>query len=496
MCPGPIHASREKKTLGGYTLLPFTFRRQPDGDVLVVNQGGEFHFVSRDNFEALLTDALDTGSEVFLDLKSKQFVCDGDIGLSVSMLATKLRTRKAFLRDFTTLHIVVLTACCNCRCDYCHASTVAPGQVALNMSEATAGSVVEMILRGPARRVKIEFQGGEPTINWPVLTYVVERAGNEASKVGKTVEFVLCTNLTQVTEDQLRYLRDHRVWISTSLDGPKNLHDVHRKSRNGTSTYDLFIRNLEAARSINGMEACSPLLTITRSNLHSLREVIEHYVRLGFPGVFLRTLNPYGFARAEWKRLAYPIEAFIEAYKEALAYVIELNVRGRFFAEYYTTLLLGRILTPFSTGFVDLQSPSGAGISGVVYDYDGTVYASDEGRMLARSGDTRFALGNVHGHAFEEIFGGRRVRELTYNSCVETLPGCAWCAYQLYCGADPVRYYTEHGDFVGHRPTSDFCKKNMAILDHLFSLIRSGDEEIQDVLWSWLTNRSYAEVKL
>ena len=42
------------------------------------------------------------------------------------------------------------------------------------------------------------------------------------------------------------------------------------------------------------------------------------------------------------------------------------------------------MLTPFATGFVDLQSPAGVGISGAIYDYDGSVYVSDEARMMAR----------------------------------------------------------------------------------------------------------------
>jgi uncharacterized protein len=162
--------------------------------------------------------------------------------------------------------------------------------------------------------------------------------------------------------------------------------------------------------------------------------------------------------------------------------------------EYYTALLLTRILTPFATGFVDLQSPSGAGISGAIYDFDGDVYPADEGRMLARMGDQRFRLGNVHQDPYEDVFCGEVLRELTASSCVECLPGCAWCAYQAYCGGDPIRNYAESGDVIGHRPTSPFCQRNQAIFDHLFELVRANDAEIMDVFWSWITHRALAEV--
>jgi hypothetical protein len=34
-------------------------------------------------------------------------------------------------------------------------------------------------------------------------------------------------------------------------------------------------------------------------------------------------------------------------------------------------------------GYVDLRSPAGAGLGALVYNYDGSVFASVEGRMLA-----------------------------------------------------------------------------------------------------------------
>jgi len=79
------------------------------------------------------------------------------------------------------------------------------------------------------------------------------------------------------------------------------------------------------------------------------------------------------------------------------------------------------MLTPFTPGYVDLISPSGIGIGALVYNYDGDVYASDEGRMLAEMGDKRFRLresvqefirGNHHSEtlldALEESFAPAR----------------------------------------------------------------------------------------
>lgn len=484
----------KKNTSTPYTILPLTFLRIDKSAVLLVNQVGEFINLSPVEFEQMIRYDLDTTSCTAHDLMGKHFIAIADLRTPIGLLSTKLRTRKAFLRDFTTLHMVVLTCGCNCRCEYCHASSRDPNDGPLHMTKDTARSVVDMIFCSPSPVIKIEFQGGEPTLNWEALTEIVKYAEHVNTRARKRLEFVVCTNLTGVTRNMLQFFRAHRIMISTSLDGPRDLHDAYRIRRDGRSSYDLFVDNLAAVRQEIGPHACSPLLTVTKEHLPRLREVVDEYCRLGFNGIFLRALNPYGFAVAERERLGYSTTVFTAAYIDTLEYIFDLNRRGQFFIEYYALLLLTRILTPFSTGFVDLQSPSGAGISGVIYDYDGSIYPTDESRMLARTGDDTFRLGNVHTEAYADIFLGERMREITAHSCVETLPGCAICAYQAYCGADPIRNYVECGDMVGHRPTSEFCQKNMAIFDYLFSLLRKNDTAVMNIIWSWITNRHLQEV--
>jgi uncharacterized protein len=323
----------------------------------------------------------------------------------------------------------------------------------------------------------------------------VEYAESLNRHVQKRLEFVLCTNLTLIDQSILKFIKNHRVMISTSLDGPKKLHDVHRVSRNGESGYDLFKEKLELARNFVERGRCSALLTVTKSNINRLREVVDEYLDLGFNGIFLRALNPCGRAKSGWDNIGYSMEEFLEVYKDTTDYIIQLNLEGKTFVEFYTALLLQRILTPFSTGFMDLQSPSGAGISGAIYDYDGEVYPSDEARMLARMGDRKFSMGNVNEDIYEDIFNGSLIHKIVQNSCVEILPECASCAFQMYCGADPIMNYVETGDIVGHRPTSDFCKKNMGIIEYLFEKLRKNDGDVMDVFFSWVTKRSLEEIQ-
>jgi len=52
-----------------------------------------------------------------------------------------------------------------------------------------------------------------------------------------------------------------------------------------------------------------------------------------------------------------------------------------------------------------------------------------------------------------------------------------------------VRNYSEQGDIVGDRTTSEFCKKNKTIISHLLKLIRKNDERINKVFWAWINRQ-------
>jgi uncharacterized protein len=134
---------------------------------------------------------------------------------------------------------------------------------------------------------------------------------------------------------------------------------------------------------------------------------------------------------------------------------------------------------------VDLRSPAGIGIGALVYNYDGDVYASDESRMLAEMGDRTFRLGNVHANTWEQIMTADALLDPLEVSFAGSVPMCSDCAFQPYCGADPVFHHATQGDFIGRKPVSAFCRRNMAIIRRLMELIRS-DEETRRILMRWI----------
>lgn len=470
-----------------YTILPFRFERFNENEYLLTNEVGEYIFLLIDDFNKFVNLELDTKSDTFLNLESKQIATTDKIDDVVKMLATKFRTKKSILRDFTSLHMVVPTLRCNSSCIYCQVARKDMDATSVDMSKQTAKNTVKQIFQSPSPVIKIEFQGGDPSTYFEMVKFIIEEAETLNIIKKRHLEFVICTNISLLDEDMVRYLKKHNCYISTSLDGPKDLHNTNRPLQNTDKTHEIFEQNLAMIRRVYGTEDCvSALMTTSKHSLGRFKEIIDEYVRLGFNNIFLRALNPYGFAKQYKEKIAYPIDEFIENFKEGLNYIIEINKKGTFFVEGYAALLLRRMLTPFATGFVDLQSPAGVGIAGAIYDYDGSVYVADEARMMARFKNYYFRLGNVNTDSHMEMFNGALLHDVIKDSCTECLPGCAKCVYQPYCGADPVRNMSEQGSVIGYRPTNEMCYKTKSVITYLFELLRSGDPEIERIFWSWI----------
>lgn len=486
----PLNAYRRKTRT--YWFLPFRFLRFDESSYILVNECGEFIFLEPAVFLAFAKHQLSPQSPAYQDLKAKHFLADDTSSPLLDILATKYRTKKSFLGGFTKLHMFVTTLRCDHSCLYCQVSRQSEDRSAFDMTPDTARKAVELMLRSPAPAITMEFQGGESLLNFPLIQFIVEFAEARNRPLGKRIETVIATNLSRVTPEILEYCRDHDISLSTSLDGPEWLHNANRP-RPGHDSHARVVRNVEAARSVVGEHNVSALMTTTRRSLQHPREIIDEYVARGFRSIFLRSVSPYGFAVRTKGHTGYLTQEFLSFYREGLAYILELNRRGVEMAEIYAKIVLTKIMTPFPTMFTDLQSPAAAGIGAVIYNYDGDVYVTDEARMLAEMGDKTFRLGNVHANSYDELFRSELLRTLVAASVNESLPGCSDCPYQLYCGADPIFHYSTQGDVVGHRPTSEFCQRNMGVINELFRYIRVGDREVMRIFWAWIYDRSVVE---
>jgi uncharacterized protein len=104
--------------------------------------------------------------------------------------------------------------------------------------------------------------------------------------------------------------------------------------------------------------------------------------------------------------------------------------------------------------------------------------------MLAEMDDDTFKVGNVHTDSYNEILLSDALLRPLEESFTLSAPMCSDCAFEPYCGADPVFHHATTGDYLGRKPSSAFCSRNMAIFRLLLERYED-DQDTRELFNSW-----------
>src|SRR6266446_6014805 len=413
-------------------LLPLRFERLRPDRYFVSNFVGEGLLLNREQLDRVVSLDLTPGDGLYERSFEKLLVTAKGQRSQLQLLAMRLRSRMSFLQHPTALHIFVVTLRCEHSCPYCQVSRRSVDRERFDMSEDTAIRALRIALSVPAPTIKIEFQGGEPLLNFPLIRQIVEAALRGAPD-RKKLEFVIASNLALLTDEVLDFCRVNSILLSTSLDGPGDLHN-RNGPRPGRNSHQLAIEGIRRAQTALGRDRVGALMTTTEASLNRVENIIDEYLRLDLDGIFLRPLSPYGFAIKTKQFDKYGGREWLKFYERGLRYILEVNKQGRHFPEFYATILLKRMLSDLPIGYVDLRSPAGIGLGALVYNYDGKVFASDEGRMLAEMGDRTFELGDLRTDDYCSLVLSDKLVNLTGGTLTQCAPQCSSCAYDPHCG--------------------------------------------------------------
>jgi uncharacterized protein len=183
---------------------------------------------------------------------------------------------------------------CNLRCAYCYAGGGSYGGAPRLMRPELARRAARHLVdaSGGREQVTLVLFGGEPLLNFPAVEAAVLEAEAAANASGKKLVVSLTTNGTRFTPEALDFLRVHRVGISVSIDGPREVHDANRRypgKRGGT--YTDVVQGLALMRA----HACRPpaaRVTLTPDQWARAPEVFEHVLGLGFLEVGIAPASP------------------------------------------------------------------------------------------------------------------------------------------------------------------------------------------------------------
>ncbi len=450
-------------------------------DFLITNDFGMFTFLKTKEFQKLISNKLTPADSCYQTLVDNCFIINKPHEIFVNEMSGHLRTLKSYAFSATALHIFAVTNSCNMNCIYCQAKDVG-STLDGKMTITTGKKAIDLTMQSPSDFLTFEFQGGEPLLNFEVIKEMITYS--KSINKTKTIEYTIVTNLIALTDEILEYLISENISICTSLDGCKEVHNYNRKLKNGGDTFDIVKNNIEKIRrkgkQLGGIE------TTTRHSLKYPKEIVDEYIDRGITSIFLRPLTPLGFAKSYWEKVGYTPEEYLNFYKEAFDYIIDLNLKGIRFPEIHSTYFLKKMINGTSDNYMELRSPCGASIGQMSYYHDGNVYTCDEGRMISETGDFTFKLGNVYENTYDQFMNSSVCKTTCAASVVESLPTCCDCAYHPYCGVCPVVSYAENKDIFSKSPHDYRCKIYSGMLDILFDILHSQDEEKINVLYDWI----------
>jgi His-Xaa-Ser system radical SAM maturase HxsB len=474
----PAYEKIEKKT--NKEILSDFVRTEKIGEkVLVTAENGSWALLSKEQYEDLKSGKIKENDALLEELEKTGVIWTNG---NIVEVTRDYRNRKSFLFQGTSLHIVIPTLRCNHGCVYCHSNAKPMKSKGYDLDEKTAKRIVDFIFQSPSKNIKIEFQGGEPLLNFPIVKYIIEYAKSINLEKKKALGFNIVTNLSLMTDEMAEFLLKNNVGICTSLDGPKQVHNKNRsllfgESKDSHERTVYWIKRLREKHKYNNINA---LMVVTKHSLPHWKEIVDEYAGLGLKNIWLEFVNPLGNAQRNWKDIEYNPDDFLTFWMQSLNYIVKNGIKLK---EIGTSIILRKILTKEDPMFLDLQSPCGAAIGQLAYDHNGDIYTCDEGRQFEE-----FKIGNVKDN-YKEILTSPKVCAIVSASTNDTSM-CNICAWKPYCGLCPVCTFASQGNIINKLPEDYRCKILKGQFKFIFDRLLS-DEKFRKVFLEWAKKRVF-----
>jgi uncharacterized protein len=323
-------------------------------------------------------------------------------------------------RDTATVPLATLVLevaqACNLRCAYCYAGGGSYGGPVRLLDPDKARRAARHLVEASGEReaVTLVLFGGEPLLNLPAMRAAVEEVEAAAARAGKKAHVSLTTNGTCLTPDALAFLREHRVSVSLSIDGPPDVHDENRRYASGSGTYRDVVEGLTRLRAHTG-RAPAARVTLTPAQWSRVPEVFDHLVGLGCCEVGIAPASP---VRAELLPTKEQEEALLQGFSALARRFVDEARQGRVLRFSNMIDLVAKLHQGQTR-----ELPCGAGLGYVALDADGKFFLC---HRLA--GEEAFCLGDLDG-GVDQVRARRCLSELA----APRRDSCASCWARSLC---------------------------------------------------------------
>lgn len=174
------------------------------------------------------------------------------------------------------LAILQATPFCNINCDYCYLPARSLNR---RMRPETLSKISERLFESPfiGDELTVVWHAGEPLVV-PIAFYENAYGIFQRHNQGRTrVVFSFQTNAMLVTKAWCDFFLKIGARVGVSIDGPKQIHDLHRVDRSGRGTFDRAMRGLGLLQAA-GLGP-SMIMVLTRDSLDHPDDIWKFLIR-------------------------------------------------------------------------------------------------------------------------------------------------------------------------------------------------------------------------
>jgi uncharacterized protein len=367
--------------------------------------------------------------------------------------------------------VIQPTPFCNIACTYCYLPHRNDRSV---MRTETLQAVFERVFASgwAAPELNVIWHAGEPLV-MPVAWYrtafdLIERLRPRHLHVRHAIQ----TNGTLITPAWCAMFRDHHVGVGVSIDGPRHLHDAHRRTRAGRGTFDKTIAGIRMLRD-QGVDF-HVITVLSQDSLDDPEGLVDFYVTHGIDQVCFNVEESEGdhqsslFSQADLRqRFSNFLDRFWRCARQRGGFTFIREIDG----------MLARVLRPAEAVMTNEQVVP-FGMMNVAWNGDVSSF-SPELLGLKNTDYDDFIIGNVHAHSLAEMLDSATAQRMA-RDIASGVEACRQnCPYFSVCGGGaPVNKLTENGSFATDR--TRFCElTQMAPIDLILDALERIDPLIQ-----------------
>jgi len=344
---------------------------------------------------------------------------------------------------------------CNLSCGYCFAEGGDYGTAKksentslLHMSISTAKKAIDFLVKfsGKIKNLEVDFFGGEPLLNLDVVKEAVSYARGLEKTNNKNFRFTFTTNALALDEKAIEFLNAEMEHVILSIDGRKDVHNSIRKTKAGSDSYDLVLKNSKKFALARGQKSYFVRGTFTADNLDFTNDVLalktEGFDRISLEPVVLDEAHSLAIKKEHLPQI-------FDEYERLAGEYLAHRAKGDWFTFFHFNLNL-------YDGPCEqrLLRACGAGCSYVAIAPNGDMYPCHQ--FVGLDG---FKIGNVDIGSYSRTIP---IRFGDKNHILEK-PLCKSCWARYYCGGGCVAASIKYNNKIAvpHELSCEMQKKRI-----------------------------------